>query len=108
MPENPDRRASASATTVIPSQSDVIEVLKSDLLTVYKAVIALEKRVNETAVNTADVRPQLMALKVHTDSVPHALREARRSDAAVQKAIADFDSRLRALEARINGSAAAS
>jgi septal ring factor EnvC (AmiA/AmiB activator) len=102
MIDHADKRKGAAPAPAIPqSASDVIEALKSDLLMVYRAVVTLEKRVNETAVNTADVRPQLIALKIHTESFPQALREVRRSDAAVQKTIADFDARLRALEARV-------
>ena len=85
---------------------DAVEALKADLLTVYKAVVALEKRVNESTVNMVEIKPQLIALKVHSESFPNALRELRRSHNATQKAVTDFDARLRALEARVKGNAA--
>ena len=78
----------------------MIEAIKGDLLTVYRAVIALEKRVNESTVNLTEVKPQLVALKVHTESFPSALREMRRSNVATQKLITEFDARLRVLESR--------
>jgi|SRR5580704_9045130 hypothetical protein len=86
-------------------QDSDIQAIKKDLMMLYRAVLALEKQVLETAVNTSDVRPQLLALKVHTDSIPHALREARRVNTA---AIADCEARLSALEAKVNATTAAS
>lgn len=87
--------------------SEAIEALRSDLLAVYRAVLALEKRVNETAVTTADVRPQLIALKVHTDSFPNAMRELRRSQTAAERAISELAARTRELETRLDRAAAA-
>ncbi len=109
MPENPFSSPVAAAYST-PSQPDsqVIEALKADLLTVYRAVIALEKRVNESTVNIAEVKPQLIALKVHSESFPNALREIRRSHAATQKLVAQFDARLRTLEARANATGTSS
>src|SRR5215470_1261063 len=107
MPEVAEKNQIGPGGRANPPLAEVVEALKNDLLTLCKAVVALEKRVNETAVNTADVRPQLLALKVHTESIPHALREVRRSDAAVQRAIADFDARLRVVEVKVHGAAAA-
>lgn len=97
-----ERRQNGESPVAEPAPSEILEALKNDLLTVYKAVLALEKKVIETAVSSADVRPQLVALKAHTESFPNALREARRSDVAVQKSLAQFEARLRALEARLN------
>ena len=104
MPENSDGRA-ASATVSVASQAaaDAIEALKGDLLMVYRAVVALEKRVNESTVNMLEIKPQLIALKVHTESFPNALREMRRSQSSTQKAISEFETRLRNLEARVKG-----
>ncbi len=96
-----DGRASMAATsTISPNSAEAIEALKSDLLMVYRAVLALEKRVNESTVSMVEIKPQLIALKVHTESFPNALREMRRSQTATQKAISDFEARLRNIEAR--------
>ena len=71
-----DGRSAMTATPAIsPNSVEAIEALKSDLLMVYRAVVALEKRVNESTVNMVEVKPQLLALKVHTESFPNALRE---------------------------------
>src|SRR5437868_7406526 len=99
--------ASAAAVSSPPQSSSpevsaMIEALKADLLTVYRAVIALEKRVNDSTVNMTEVKPQLIALKVHSESFPSALRELKRSQAAMQRAISDLDGRLRSLELRVS------
>jgi hypothetical protein len=41
-------------------------------------------------------------LKVHTESIPVSLRETRRLTVEMQQRIEDFDTRLQALETRIN------
>jgi hypothetical protein len=105
MIEQAEKHTGSSMMTGDAIQDSDIQAIKKDLMMLYRAVLALEKQVVETAVNTSDVRPQLLALKVHTDSIPHVLREARRLNTA---AIADCEARLSALEAKINGTAAAS
>lgn len=84
-----------------PIGGDVIEGLKADLVAVYRAVLALDKRVSESTVNMVEIKPQLIALKVHTESFPNTLRELRRAFTSTQKAVADFDVRLRNLEERM-------
>jgi hypothetical protein len=109
MPESPFSPPIASAnSTPSKSEPDLLEALKADLLTVYRAVIALERRVNESTVNIAEVKPHLIALKVHTESFPNALREIRRSQVATQKLVAQFDARLRTLETHANVTGASS
>ncbi len=81
--------------------ADAIEALKSDMLMVYKAVIALEKRVNEYTVNMVEIKPQLIALKVHSESFPSTIREIRRGQTAIQKSVAGLEERLSKLETRI-------
>jgi hypothetical protein len=109
MAENSDGSVGVAAVQEPPRVAvDVIEALKADLLMVYKAVVALEKLVNESTVNMTEIKPQLIALKVHTESFPNALRELRRSQSATQKMISDFEARLRNVEARVKGSAATS
>jgi hypothetical protein len=100
--------ASAPDDSIPANSAAAIEALKSDMFMVYKAVIALEKRVNDYAVNMVEIKPQLIALKVHTESFPNALREIRRGQTSTQKAIADFESRLGKLEALLKPSGAGS
>jgi septal ring factor EnvC (AmiA/AmiB activator) len=70
---------------------------------VSKAILALRDQVAKLEADFAEVRPQIIAFKVHTESFPQALREARRSDIAVHKALENFEARLSALEAKANG-----
>jgi hypothetical protein len=88
-------------STIAANSAEAIEALKSDMLMVYKAVIALEKRVNEYTVNMIEIKPQLIALKVHSESFPNAIREIRRGQTAVQKTVSGLEERLLNLEARI-------
>jgi hypothetical protein len=84
--------------SIASGNSEAMEALKADMLMVYRAVIALEKRVNEYTVNMVEIKPQLIALKVHSESFPNALREIRRGQTAIQKALAGFEERLSSLE----------
>jgi chromosome segregation ATPase len=68
-----------------------------------KAILAVRDQVAKLEADFAEVRPQIVAFKVHTESFPRALREARRSDIAVHKALENFEARLAALEAKANG-----
>src|SRR5579863_9989466 len=98
---------SAITGTIAVNSAEAIEALKTDMLMVYKAVIALEKRVNEYTVNMVEIKPQLIALKVHSESFPNAIRELRRGQTAIQKSVAGLEERLLNLEARMkNGSSA--
>ena len=92
---------SSGSGTVAANSAEAIEALKSDMLMVYKAVIALEKRVNEYTVNMVEIKPQLIALKVHSESFPNAIREIRRGQTAMQKTVAGLEERLLNLEARV-------
>ena len=109
MPDSPFAPApTVAAPNTAQTAAEMIEALKSDLLMVYRAVVALEKRVNESTVNMTEIKPQLIALKVHTESLPNALRELRRSQLATQKTVSDCEARLQALEARVKGAAISS
>jgi hypothetical protein len=88
-------------STIAPNSAEAVEALKSDMLMVYKAIIALEKRVNEYTVNMVEIKPQLIALKVHSESFPNAMREIRRGQTAIQKSVAGLEERLLNLEARL-------
>ena len=68
-----------------------------------KAILAVRDQVAKLEADFAEVRPQIIAFKVHTESFPQALREARRSDIAVHKALENFEARLAVLEAKANG-----
>jgi chromosome segregation ATPase len=92
---------SGATATIAVNSAEAIEALKSDMLMVYKAVIALEKRVNEYTVNMVEIKPQLIALKVHSESFPNAIREIRRGRTSIQKAVAGLEERLLNLEARV-------
>jgi len=48
-----------------------------------------------------EIGPILQAMKVHVDSFPHALREARRSDAATQKALEKLAARVSEIETKL-------
>ena len=88
-------------STISANSAEAIEALKSDMLMVYKAVIALEKRVNEYTVNMVEIKPQLIALKVHSESFPNAMREMRRGQTAIQESVTGLERRLLNLEARL-------
>jgi hypothetical protein len=75
-----------------------LQNLRNDIISLARAVVALQQRVADAEVSTTEVRPQLVALKVHSESIPHALRELRRGDATLQKALVGFEVRLQALE----------
>lgn len=49
----------------------------------------------------SEIGPVLQAMKVHVDSFPHALREARRSDAATQKALEKLAARVSEIESKL-------
>src|ERR1700733_4839205 len=92
---------SAPNSPIAANSAEAIDALKTDMLMVYKAVIALEKRVNEYTVNMVEIKPQLIALKVHSESFPNAMREIRRGQTAIQKSVAGLEERLSNLDARI-------
>lgn len=49
----------------------------------------------------SEIGPILQAMKVHVDSFPHALREARRSDVATQKALEKLAARVSEIESKL-------
>jgi chromosome segregation ATPase len=54
----------------------------------------------------SQINQLLQTMKVHVDSFPHALREARRSDIATQKAVEALAARVREVESRLGVPAA--
>lgn len=90
-----ERGASASELQAV---KDNLSKTATVLDQISKAILALRDQVAKLEADFAEVRPQIIAFKVHTESFPQALREARRSDNAVHKAIENFEARLSALE----------
>lgn len=95
--------ANAPITSVAQAGNPVaaeLQNLRKDIMALAQALVALQKRVADAEVNTTEVRPQLLALKVHSESLPQALRELRRGDAALQKKLDSLEPRLQALEGK--------
>jgi chromosome segregation ATPase len=100
--------ANAPITSTPPALNPItveLQNLRNDIMALAQALVALQKRVADAEVNTTEVRPQLVALKVHSESLPQALRELRRGDAALQKKLDSLDSRLRAFEEKLAAAA---
>jgi hypothetical protein len=86
-----------------------VEIIK-DQMTKVAAVLtqlsqaSLEQRkqpvISEPQIS--EIGQMLQTMKVHVDSFPHALREARRSDVSAQKAVEGFGLRLREIESRLD------
>lgn len=71
-----------------------------------KAVIDLRERADRTESQLSEIRPYLDAMKVHVDSFPNALREARRSSLAVQQQVDKLSLRVAEVESHLtNGPA---
>ena len=71
-----------------------------------KAVASLREQAAKTDAQLTELKSQFLAIKIHAESLPNALREAKRSDVAVQKAITDFSDRLHEVESRLSGTLA--
>ncbi|HMD96032.1 MAG TPA: hypothetical protein VKM93_01710 [Terriglobia bacterium] len=69
-------------------------------------VESLREQAAKTDAQLAEMESQFAVIKIHAESLPNALREAKRSDVAVQKTIADFSARLYELESRLSGTLA--
>jgi chromosome segregation ATPase len=87
------------ATTIQDNMARIALLL--DQLT--KAVVDLRERTAKTESQLSEIKPYLDAIKIHVDSLPNALREARRSDLAVQKLIEQLSSRVADMESRLKG-----
>jgi septal ring factor EnvC (AmiA/AmiB activator) len=110
MNDKPGSRAATMPTPRSASAESEIQAVKNDVMKLAKfaqqlgqVIGQLQSQVANTEVNTADVRPQLLALKVHTESIPNALREFRRSQSALEKSLEGIETRLNVLEKRMNG-----
>jgi hypothetical protein len=92
------------ATSIAPSDQGAavaaeLQNIRNDIMALAKAVMALQQRVSDAEINMNEVRPQLVALRVHSESIPQALRELRRGDTALQKRLDLLEGRLKAVEA---------
>jgi|SRR5580658_9749726 chromosome segregation ATPase len=67
-----------------------------------QASLEQKKQLPMSEPQLSEISQLLQTMKVHVDSFPHALREARRSDKATQKAVETLTARLREIELRMN------
>jgi chromosome segregation ATPase len=88
-----------SEMRVIKDQMTQVAVILDQL---SQASVAQREQSSKWEAQLSEIKPSLQAMKVHGDSFPHALREARRSDAATQKTVEALSTRLRDLESRLN------
>lgn len=87
-------RLISDVETMKDQMSKVAVVLKHLSESVAEQRAKLEPQLSE-------IGPILQAMKVHVDSFPHALREARRSDTATQKALEKLAGRLSEIESKL-------
>ena len=94
-----NRSAGQAAPDVGSAQDNMAKIaLLLDQLT--KAVVDLRERVGKTESQFSDLLPFLDAMKTHVNSLPAALREARRSDITLQRRIEELSSRVAQIESR--------
>jgi hypothetical protein len=86
-----------------------VEIIKDQMTKVAAVLTQLSQASLEQRKQPAISEPQLseisqmlQTMKVHFDSFPHALREARRSDVSAQKAVEGFSVRLHEIESRLD------
>ena len=86
-----------------------VEIIK-DQMTKIAAVLtqlsqaSLEQQRKQSGISEhqlTEIGQSLQTMKVHVDSFPHALREARRSDVATQKAVEALAGRINEIESRL-------
>lgn len=86
-----------------------VEIIK-DQMTKIAAVLtqlsqaSLEQQRKQSGISEhqlTEIGQSLQTMKVHVDSFPHALREARRSDVATQKALEALAGRINEIESRL-------
>jgi septation ring formation regulator EzrA len=87
--------AAADQCTTVAAE---LQNVRNDIMVLAKALVALQQRVSDAEMNMNEVRPQLVVMKVHGESIPQALRELRRGDSALQKKLDLLEERLRTLE----------
>ena len=90
-----------SEVHVIKDQMSKVAEILSQL---SQTTAALREQAIKSEAQFSQMRPCLDAMKIHAESFPHALREARRSDVATQKTIEEFAARLQEIERRSGAS----
>ena len=98
-----ENRQLAHLVSDLPVIKDQLAKVAMVLDQLSQATLALREQAAKSDARFAEIKPVIDAMKVHVESFPHALREARRSDSAVQKVVEDLSARLRAVEAALNG-----
>jgi septal ring factor EnvC (AmiA/AmiB activator) len=68
---------------------------------IANSITAINNRLAKLEAELAAMRPHIEDMKVHATSFPHALRVARRSDAAVQEVQEALEARLREIELKL-------
>ncbi len=69
-----------------------------------QATVEQRKQPTISEAQLSEINQLLQTMKVHVDSFPHALREARRSDVATQNAVEALAARVREIESRLSAS----
>jgi hypothetical protein len=86
-----------------------VEIIK-DQMTKVAAVLtqlsqaSLEQQRKQPGISEhqlTEIGQSLQTMKVHVDSFPHALREARRSDVSTQRAVEGLAGRVNEIESRL-------
>jgi len=87
-----------SEVETIKDQMSKVSVVLNHL---SQATVDQRKQPSLSDPQLSEISQLLQTMKVHVDSFPHALREARRSDAATQKAVEALAARVREIESRL-------
>jgi hypothetical protein len=82
-----------------------VETIKDQMSKVALVLKHLSESVAEqrskSEPQSSETVSMLQTMKVHVDSFPHALREARRSDVATQRAVENLAARVMELEQKL-------
>jgi len=107
--ETKETASSESEKAQLAQVTSEVEIIKDQMTKVAAVLTQLSQASLEQRKQSAISEPQLseishmlQTMKVHVDSFPHALREARRSDVATQKAVEALALRFREIESRMD------
>jgi len=82
-----------------------VEIIKDQMKKVAMILNSLSESVasqrSKPEPELSEIALMLQTMKTHVDSFPHALRQARRSDIATQKAMENLAARVSAIEAKL-------
>ncbi len=85
--------------------SSDVEIIKDQMKKVAVILNSLAEGMTRDRSNPqpqlSEIALMLQTMKVHVDSFPSALREARRSDIATQKAVENLAARISEIEAKL-------